>query len=204
MAPNLARPMTRPVHREWIDEGRPHLPANTVDGGFDNEALHGQMAAILAAWRPGHRILFAFMLISTAPAGCTVGPDFVAPSQPRTTNYVMGQAATASTQASGDTTQQIYLGGVLEADWWTGLRSPELDRTVTLALSSNRTRRWCACRMEGEMPPAPARHVIARGRRSDLGRPAASIRFRTAAPIAPSFCWAAKPRARNRGPISAL
>jgi hypothetical protein len=28
--------------------------------------------------------------------------------------------------------------------------------------------RWCACWMEGEMPPAPARHVIARGRRTDL------------------------------------
>ena len=72
-------------------------------------------------------------------AGCAVGPDFVAPSQPRETNYVMGQAATVSAKASGDTTQQIHLGGVLEADWWTRLRSPDLDRTVGLALSSNRT-----------------------------------------------------------------
>jgi NodT family efflux transporter outer membrane factor (OMF) lipoprotein len=72
-------------------------------------------------------------------AGCTVGPDFVAPSQPRETNYVMGQGATVSAKASGDTTQQIHLGGVLEADWWTRLRSPDLDRTVGLALSSNRT-----------------------------------------------------------------
>src|SRR5271157_3301871 len=103
MALNLAQPTTRPVHREWIDDGRQRLPANMVDGGFDNEALHGQMVAILAAWRPGYRILFAFVLISMALAGCTVGPDFVAPSQPRATNYVMGQAATISTQASGDT-----------------------------------------------------------------------------------------------------
>jgi NodT family efflux transporter outer membrane factor (OMF) lipoprotein len=102
-------------------------------------AIHQQVLAILAEWRPGYRSLFASMLISTALAGCTVGPDFVAPSQPRATNYVMGQATTVSAQAPGDTTQQINLGGILEVDWWTRLRSPELDRTVTLALSSNRT-----------------------------------------------------------------
>jgi hypothetical protein len=56
----------------------------------------------------------------------------------------------------------------------------------------------------GRDAPSPARHVIARGRRTDLRCPAASIRFRTATPIALSFCRAAKPRARNRGPISVL
>jgi NodT family efflux transporter outer membrane factor (OMF) lipoprotein len=83
-------------------------------------------------------ILIALILM-VGLAGCTVGPDFVAPSQPRETNYVMGQAATVSAQASGNTRQQIYLGGVLDADWWTRLKSPELNRTVSLALSSNRT-----------------------------------------------------------------
>jgi NodT family efflux transporter outer membrane factor (OMF) lipoprotein len=82
---------------------------------------------------------FVSNLMLAALAGCAVGPDFVAPSQPRETNYVKGQAATVSAQASGDATQQIHLGGVLDADWWTRLRSPALDRTVTLALSSNRT-----------------------------------------------------------------
>jgi outer membrane protein TolC len=77
--------------------------------------------------------------MSAGLAGCTVGPDFVAPSRPSETNYVMGQAATVSAQASGDTTQQVHLGGALDAEWWTRLRSPELDRTVSLALSSNRT-----------------------------------------------------------------
>jgi NodT family efflux transporter outer membrane factor (OMF) lipoprotein len=51
----------------------------------------------------------------------------------------MGQAATFSAKVSGGTTQQMHLGGTLDADWWTRLRSPELDRTVSLALSSNRT-----------------------------------------------------------------
>ncbi len=51
----------------------------------------------------------------------------------------MGQAATVSARALGEATQQIRLGGGLQADWWTRLRSPDLDRTVTLALSNNRT-----------------------------------------------------------------
>jgi NodT family efflux transporter outer membrane factor (OMF) lipoprotein len=102
-------------------------------------AFHRRTAAIHAEWRTEYRILFALILMSAGLVGCTVGPDFVAPSQPSETNYVMGQAATVSAQASGDTTQQINLGGVLDAEWWTRLRSPELNRTVTLALSSNRT-----------------------------------------------------------------
>jgi NodT family efflux transporter outer membrane factor (OMF) lipoprotein len=96
-------------------------------------------ASILVEGRTGYRILVALILMSACLAGCTVGPDFVAPAQPGETNYVMGQAATVSAKVSGDTTQQIHLGGVLDEDWWTRLRSPELDRTVSLALSSNRT-----------------------------------------------------------------
>jgi NodT family efflux transporter outer membrane factor (OMF) lipoprotein len=138
MAPNLAQPPTRPTHREGTDDGRQHVPGNML-GGFDSEAFHRQMVAILAEWRTGYRTLFALILMSAGLAGCAVGPDFVAPSQPREINYVKGQAATVSIQASGDTRQQIHLGEALEADWWTRLRSPELDRTVTLALSSNRT-----------------------------------------------------------------
>jgi NodT family efflux transporter outer membrane factor (OMF) lipoprotein len=75
-------------------------------------AFHHRMVAILTEWRPGFPVLVALILMSAALAGCTVGPDFIAPSQPRETNYVMGQATTVSAEASGDTTQQINLGGV--------------------------------------------------------------------------------------------
>jgi NodT family efflux transporter outer membrane factor (OMF) lipoprotein len=139
MAPNLAQARTRPIDREWTDDGRQRLSANLPDGGFEHEAFRCRMVGILTEWRTGDRILFALVLMSAGLAGCTVGPDFVAPSQPHETNYVMGQAATISAQASGDATQQIHLGDVLEADWWTRLRSPDLDRTVSLALSHNRT-----------------------------------------------------------------
>ena len=64
--------------------------------------------------------------------------------------------------------------------------------------------RWCTWRIENEITPVPGRYAMTRWQRTDFGRPAASIRFRTATPMAASVCWAAKPRARSRGPISAL
>jgi NodT family efflux transporter outer membrane factor (OMF) lipoprotein len=103
------------------------------------DAAHRRMAVILAEWWTGYRIPLALIFMAAGVAGCTVGPDFVAPAQPGETDYVMGQATTVSARAPGDATQQIHLGGALDPDWWTRLRSPELDRTVSLALSGNRT-----------------------------------------------------------------
>ena len=54
------------------------------------------------------------------------------------------------------------------------------------------------------MPQTPSCYAMTGWRRTESGRPAASIRFSTATPTAASVCWAAKPRARRRGPISAL
>ncbi len=47
------------------------------------------------------------------------------------------------------------------------------------------------------MTPAPIRYSMPPLQRTDSGRPAASIRFRTATPMEASVCWAAKPRARS-------
>ena len=50
----------------------------------------------------------------------------------------------------------------------------------------------------------PSCYAMTGWRRTESGRPAANMRFSTATPTAASVCWAAKPRARSRGPISAL
>jgi resolvase-like protein len=65
-------------------------------------------------------------------------------------------------------------------------------------------RRWCTCRTEHAMTPTPICYAMTHMRRTESGRPAASSWFRTTTPMAASVCCAAKPRARNRGPISAL
>ena len=64
--------------------------------------------------------------------------------------------------------------------------------------------RWCTCRQAGDLAPVLSRYAMTRRRRTDFGRPAASIRLRTATPMAASVCCTAKPRACSRGPISAL
>jgi hypothetical protein len=54
------------------------------------------------------------------------------------------------------------------------------------------------------MTAAWAAYAMARWRWTDIERPVAGIRFRTATPMAASACWATKPRARIRGPMRAL
>jgi MFS transporter, MHS family, proline/betaine transporter len=57
---------------------------------------------------------------------------------------------------------------------------------------------------EGAMAPTPSCYAVTGWRRTESGRPATNIRFSTATAMAASVCWAAKPRARGRGPISVL
>jgi hypothetical protein len=54
------------------------------------------------------------------------------------------------------------------------------------------------------MTPGPGRYAMPRWPWRDFRRPVASIRFRTATPVAASVCRAVRPRARSRGPISAF
>jgi outer membrane protein TolC len=97
----------------------------------------GCLAALEAAQRaPG---LAATLLASVSLTGCTVGPDFSAPARPTEQTYLPGPATAPGSADRGEIGQSVGLGGTLQADWWTRLGSPELDRTVALALSNNRT-----------------------------------------------------------------
>jgi NodT family efflux transporter outer membrane factor (OMF) lipoprotein len=64
-------------------------------------------------------------------AGCaTVGPSFKTPEAPATPSYAMtGDAPSAESE----------VGDRLAGDWWTLLRSPEIDATVRAAVAGNRS-----------------------------------------------------------------
>jgi NodT family efflux transporter outer membrane factor (OMF) lipoprotein len=81
----------------------------------------------------------ATLLASVSLTGCAVGPDFSAPAPPTDQTYLPGPATALGSPGRGEIGQSLSLGGTLQADWWTRLGSPELDRTVALALSNNRT-----------------------------------------------------------------
>ncbi len=78
------------------------------------------------------------------------------------------------------------------------------------------SRRWCCWvrwaprgvgaldRSRARWPQIPSCYTMTGWRRTESGRPAANIRFNTATLTAASVRWAAKPRARRRGSISAL
>src|SRR3954454_11640984 len=78
------------------------------------------------------------------------------------------------------------------------------NTSVSFVTNTNWQWRWCTSRRTARWPQTPLCYPMTGWRRTESGRPAANIRFSTATPMAASVCWAAKPRARSRGPISAL
>ncbi len=132
----------------------------------------------------------------------------------RSGRHLTGAADEALREAARERERMVAMLGhsqTLVCDWdgrveaWTrgmervfGFAPTEAAGTIA------RERRWCTRWMEVEIAPAPVRYATTRWQRTDFGRPVSSIRFRTVTPMAASACWAAKPRARSRGPISAL
>ncbi|MDR3510740.1 MAG: efflux transporter outer membrane subunit [Caulobacteraceae bacterium] len=79
------------------------------------------------------------LLASAALAGCAVGPNFTPPAAPTQQSYTVQPATALPSAGPGEPQQQIAEGADVQADWWTLLGSPELDRTVAMALANNQT-----------------------------------------------------------------
>ena len=71
-------------------------------------------------------IIAALVALVVVLAGCATGPKYVPPAPPAVQTY------TGSTPASS-----VVVGPVPREDWWTLLKSPELDQVVRLALQNN-------------------------------------------------------------------
>ncbi|MEA2740464.1 MAG: hypothetical protein QOH05_3771 [Acetobacteraceae bacterium] len=106
-------------------------------------ALHprARAAACAAGRGPGGYLRPArvalLSMVAASIGGCTVGPNFSAPAHPPEQAYIADPVADFGTQR--ETRQHLAMGVTLPADWWTLLRSPELDQTVALALANNRS-----------------------------------------------------------------
>jgi NodT family efflux transporter outer membrane factor (OMF) lipoprotein len=97
----------------------------------------GSLAELALRRRRGQ--FTATLLAGISLVGCAVGPDFSAPARPAEQTYLPGTATAPGSPGRGETGQSVGVGAPLQADWWTRLGSPELDGTVALALSNNRT-----------------------------------------------------------------
>jgi NodT family efflux transporter outer membrane factor (OMF) lipoprotein len=89
--------------------------------------------------RSGVQIVAA--VLSTAVAGCTVGPDFEVPRPPSVTRFTSpGETMVPGPDAAKAVpTQAIAIGERVAANWWTLFRSSKLDLLVKQAIAGNLT-----------------------------------------------------------------
>ena len=92
----------------------------------------------LESGRPSRGLLAGF-LAATALCGCAVGPNYTPPKPPTEQTYLPAAVTQLGSAGAAETEQHVVTGAGPRPDWWTLLRSPEIDRTVALALSNNRT-----------------------------------------------------------------
>lgn len=80
----------------------------------------------------------AALLLPWAVAGCAVGPDFVPPTTPRDAGFLPAPAVFPPA-GTADVMQRPQSGAEVAERWWSAYDSPELDRTVVLALAGSPT-----------------------------------------------------------------
>lgn len=101
-------------------------PARRSGGGGGARLALARLALVLAA--------------GAALAGCAAaGPDFTPPAAPSQARYGERPPGPLPSAGPDQPRQALAPGQSVRPDWWTLLGSPELDRTVELALADNQT-----------------------------------------------------------------
>jgi NodT family efflux transporter outer membrane factor (OMF) lipoprotein len=89
--------------------------------------------------RPPRSGLIFGLLTAGMVGGCAVGPDFSPPAAPSEKSYTAQPVRMRVAAGAGMDQQRVDMGGRVRMDWWTLLGSQDLDQTVQLALSNNKT-----------------------------------------------------------------
>lgn len=89
--------------------------------------------------RRKRRIVASLGLLAVVLSGCTVGPNFVRPAQPRVNDYTATRTPVTMAPTTGEPVQHIEAGAQISALWWQLFRSPALDEVVRYAIRENRT-----------------------------------------------------------------
>jgi NodT family efflux transporter outer membrane factor (OMF) lipoprotein len=101
----------------------------------------------------------AAALVLAGLAGCAVGPKFTPPAAPTDTAYLNHPVTDLGSAGAGDAGQHLVMGGELQGRWWTRFNSPDLDRTVDMALAHN----WTLEAARANLAAASEQVKVARG-----------------------------------------
>jgi len=77
--------------------------------------------------------------LALASWSCAVGPDFVRPSPPMTTDYTPGSPPKVLSPGAAEVEQRVQVAAEISSAWWQLFRSPALDDVVKRALADNRS-----------------------------------------------------------------
>jgi NodT family efflux transporter outer membrane factor (OMF) lipoprotein len=95
------------------------------------------------SWQVNAPAGLALLLGAWLASGCATRPRYVRPADPVQSEYIkppISRAGTEPTPGNGPTAApHISLGGAPPEQWWTLLRSPEIDRLVNQALQNNQS-----------------------------------------------------------------
>ncbi|WP_311668039.1 MULTISPECIES: efflux transporter outer membrane subunit [unclassified Paraburkholderia] len=85
--------------------------------------------------------LAALLAFETMLAGCTVGPNYTAPSTPTVSKFTEKPvpARTVSADTTAGTAQTLVEGRDIQGDWWALFHSPQINALVERALKANPT-----------------------------------------------------------------
>jgi outer membrane protein TolC len=87
--------------------------------------------------------VWALMLMLTVTSfcemSCTVGPDFVRPEPPVTTDFRSDPKDSGAEPVPDALTQRFLVGQAVTSEWWTLFQSAELNTLVAQAIEGNRT-----------------------------------------------------------------
>jgi NodT family efflux transporter outer membrane factor (OMF) lipoprotein len=93
----------------------------------------------LSSSRPGSAPAgLALLLGACLASGCATGTRYTRPADPVQTEYIKPETSLLAGTESGSV-QHISLGSGPPDQWWTLLRSPEIDRLVRQALQNNQS-----------------------------------------------------------------
>jgi NodT family efflux transporter outer membrane factor (OMF) lipoprotein len=121
----------------------------------------------------------ALLLGACLASGCATGARYTRPADPIQTEYIKPESPLIAGTAPA-AAQPISLGGGPPDQWWTLLRSPQIDRLVTQALQNNQS----VASAKAHLTAARERVRAARGAwYPQVGAAAAAQRTRFGAPV---------------------